>query len=327
MASRIRSPHRKRDLLWFCPLVVMLSPLVGGWWLMMMMSTNRHAPGRKTGVSPYRPKVQRKRRRALSISPVARSTTFYQQQSPLFALPAELRQQIFSYVLCGHTLPLEMRHDGRLAISEPFQYSKTASTYDTVCSAPKRDRVTSLFSTCHLGYLETMPMLYSTCHLTTDDPAVLLYLAKVFPPSHLQGMHITLTWRVYDAPDYKSRTKPFRKKNALWLEVWTVMAKLKGLASLQVYLTTDYNRAFSWVEKGEEALRKIEPAGPWEVGTLDVYINWPTAYQSYPPYIDYVDREHLPTLYLHKETERYKRPAAFAAPFASSMPLGHQPFC
>lgn len=82
-----------------------------------------------------------------------------------------------------------------------------------------QNRIASLLSTCRLGYVEALPMLYSTCTLATRDPAVILYLDAVLPQSHLEGMRIDLTWNVFEPPNYKDTSKPFRNKNKLWREI------------------------------------------------------------------------------------------------------------
>lgn len=75
------------------------------------------------------------------------------------------------------------------------------------------------------------------------------------------------------------------------------MSRLRGLASLKVLLLTDFCRVNQWHERGDEALRMIELVGPWQVGVVNVSVNWPSQGIAEIP----------PRTIVHKENVAYQR--------------------
>jgi len=202
------------------------------------------------------------------IPPPEIQKTLPQMQSRLLALPLELREMIYKYVLGDNVLHIihkenklgHLRCKAKTAVDCPKRWYGegpcSQSCWGVVDSSniwmPVGDSlhhwsdgdILPFLQTCRQVYSEAVPILYSTNTFSFIDLDCFRYLSATILPSRFQAIKKLeiewyLTWPIYD--DFAQRmlisTSLYPPHDeATWEEIWRIIAGMSGLQKLRVEL-------------------------------------------------------------------------------------------
>lgn len=241
-------------------------------YLLWYVSYRRHHPSsekafraRKKHRKATKPKPLSQKRRTLSISFDPKLNA----QSPLLSLPAELRLQIYNYVLGGkriHLLSMP-KSVGHIQCYSSHKISRVCNcipeTKLNMSAAEKSlggfgPSMNGILGTCRQVYTEAVEILYNTNTFSINNLWTLIDFSKAIPSQRLAGVtRLQIEWNLRKLPLNPalrpSRGGEVKYENNLWETFWDVVAHgMSGLVDVRIKLTVsaaaDCNLELGWVK-------------------------------------------------------------------------------
>ncbi|OBT62728.1 hypothetical protein VE03_07098 [Pseudogymnoascus sp. 23342-1-I1] len=181
-----------------------------------------------------------------------------QLSSPLLNLPPELRHQIWSEILSGHTIHLEVEKRSLRRIAcidpDPDKCHGPPEAYFRGHRAPRhRDdqepaahiHVLPLLLTCKLLYAEAIPYVYSSNTFAIRNASNLLRISSLLPLKHVNAIRSVLLtsaiatghrhWQPLYVLKEAAELNPDRRQE-VWTVAWRILAGMRSLKELHVVL-------------------------------------------------------------------------------------------
>ncbi|KAH6642331.1 hypothetical protein C7974DRAFT_99500 [Boeremia exigua] len=222
--------------------------------------------------------VKRKRRLTLPLDPptaevsgkarwfsrAGQQHTFDQRQSPLMRLPAELRAEIWGYVILGDT-------DAEIAV----RWRSTGSgrgraiAFKVLADGSQGERnmgVLGMLRSCRMIYSETIALLYSLPIFSFHNEKVetfLAFICAILQHRRDQIRYLNLSWTMYTALPSSLQLPPVFKLNGMWS--YKRISNIKALSELPdaTSASTENGYVYShWViDEALKSLKGLEKGG------------------------------------------------------------------
>ncbi|KAE9364359.1 hypothetical protein N431DRAFT_563682 [Stipitochalara longipes BDJ] len=231
---------------------------------------------------------------SLDSAPSLESFSALQPQSRLLkVLPREIRQQIWSHVLGGHTIHLEIV-GARLgclyclsADPNTCNDGRCARQMGALALPERVGKLSSLLTTCRQIYIEAIDILYSSNTFAISDPAVIEYIPLALLPQRINAIRtLRFLWQLPNTPpiDFPDFPGPGReahlKRLRKWKKIWKIISTIAGLRELHIKLNVPGEWATLNREAAVELLEPLRQVTKPEVFLLS--LPFPAMYEGMP---------------------------------------------